>query len=54
MTNKERIDMLCECLIHIIHYLPAGTEWIEDNVREIMENVDVDEKMQKQSLWGEK
>ena len=40
MTNEERIYQLCECLIQAVNYLPKGSEWIEDNIREIMEDVE--------------
>ena len=43
MNNKERIYKLCECLIDAVNYLPKGSEWIEDNIREIMEDIDNEE-----------
>ena len=42
MTNEERIYKLCECLIDIANYLPKGSEWIEDNIKAIMEDIDND------------
>ena len=40
MTNEERIYKLCECLIQAVGYLPPGSEWIENNVISIIEDID--------------
>lgn len=41
MTNEERIYKLCECVKHLIAYLPENYEWIEDEVNEIIMDIDI-------------
>ena len=49
MTNEERIDSLCECVIDLIDILQCHSkdlnqnlEWIRDEVKSIREDINND------------